>query len=111
MAPAGAKDAELDGVRAALALADQAPSDIAPYEQRLAKDAGDHEARLELAKALAGHGRMDEAVDELFKIIEVDLDWNEGAARAQLLKIFEAAGFGSDTAKRGRRRLSAILFS
>ena len=111
MAPEGAKDAELDGVRAALALADQAPDDIAPFQQRLARDAGDHEARLELAKALAGHGRMDEAVDELFKIIEVDLDWNDGAARAQLLKIFEAAGFGSDTAKRGRRRLSSILFS
>ena len=111
MAPEGAKDAELDGVRAALTLAEQAPSDISPFQKRLAKDAGDHEARLELAKALAGHGRMDEAADELFRIIEADRDWNEGAARAQLLKIFEAAGFGSDTAKRGRRRLSSILFS
>lgn len=111
MAPETAKDPELDSVRAALALADEAPSDIAPFEHRLAKDAKDHEARLELSKALAGRGALDEAVDHLLKIIEADRDWNEGAARAQLLKIFDAAGSGSETAKRGRRRLSAILFS
>ncbi|MBK8544732.1 MAG: tetratricopeptide repeat protein [Caulobacteraceae bacterium] len=37
-------------------------------------------------------------------------EWNEGAARAQLLKIFEAAGPMSDVVKNGRRKLSAILF-
>ncbi len=111
MAPQGAKDAELDGVRAALALAAEAPDDIAPFEQRLAKDPKDHDARLNLAKGLAGRGQLDEAVDQLLRIIETELDWNEGAARAELLKIFEAAGPGSETAKRGRRRLSSILFS
>ena len=33
------------------------------------------------------------------------------AARKQLLEVFEAAGPMSDTAKQGRKRLSAILFS
>ena len=111
MAPEGKSSPEIDGVRAALALADDAPGDVAPFEQRLAKDAADHEARLELAKALAGRGQLDEAADELLKIIEADRDWNGGAARAQLLKILEAAGPGSETARRGRRRLSSILFS
>ncbi len=111
MAAPDAKDPELDSVKAALALAADAPSDVAAFERRLAKDANDHEARLELAKALAGHGRMDDGVDQLLKIIEADREWNGGAARAQLLKVFEAAGAGSETAKRGRRRLSSILFS
>jgi len=111
MAPPDAKDPMLDSARAALALADEAPDDVAPFERRLAKDAGDHAARLELAKALAGRGQLDEAVDQLLQVIEADRDWNDGAARAQLLKIFEAAGPGSETAKRGRRRLSSILFS
>jgi len=111
MAPEGAKDPELDSVRTALALAEDAPSDTRPFEQRLAENPGDHEARLELAKALAGHGQLDEAVGELLRIVEVDRDWNDGAARAQLLKIFEAAGPGSETARLGRRRLSSILFS
>ncbi len=111
MAPADAKDAELDSVRAALALAADAPLDTAGVEARLAKDPNDHAARLDLAKALAGHGRFDAAVDELLKIIEQDRDWSDGAARAQLLTVFDAAGAGSDAAKRGRRRLSSILFS
>ena len=56
MAPADAKDADLDSVRAALALAAEAPADTGPFETRLAADPDDHEARLELAKALAGRG-------------------------------------------------------
>ena len=111
MAPADAKDADLDSVRAALSLAAEAPSDVAEFERRLAADSDDHAARLELAKALAGRGHMDAAVDELLHIVERDREWNDGAARAQLLKIFEAAGLGSDTAKTGRRKLSSILFS
>ena len=111
MAPEGAKSAELDSVRAALALAGEAASDVAEFEQRLAADPNDHEARLELAKALAGRGNMADAADHLLKIIEVDRAWNDEAARKQLLTVFEAAGPTSDVAKQGRRRLSALLFS
>jgi putative thioredoxin len=111
MAPEGAKDPDLDGVRAALALAEEAPSETAEFEQRLAADADDHEARFELAKALAGQGQMMEAVDELLEIVRRDRAWNDEAARKQLLTIFEAAGPVSDVAKQGRRKLSALLFS
>lgn len=112
MAPEGARDPDIDGVRAALALAaDSGGSDVTGFEQRLASDAGDHEARFELAKALAGQGRFAEAADHLLNLIEQDREWNEQAARKQLLTVFEAAGPASDVAKQGRRRLSAILFS
>ena len=69
------------------------------------------EARLELAKALAGQGKLAEAADQLLTIIERDRDWNDEAARKQLLTVFEAAGQASDVARQGRRRLSSILFS
>jgi putative thioredoxin len=111
MAPAGAKDADLDSVRAALALAEAAPSETAPFETRLAADADDHEARLELAKALAGAGRLQEASDHLMEIIRRDRAWNDEAARKQLLTVFEAAGYASEVAKQGRKRLSTLLFS
>jgi putative thioredoxin len=111
MAPPNAKDPDLDSVRAALALAEAAPSETAEFERRLAANPDDHEARFELAAALAGAGRMDEAADHLLTIIERDREWNDQAARKQLLKIFEAAGPMSDVAKQGRRRLSSILFS
>ncbi|WP_340646887.1 co-chaperone YbbN [Phenylobacterium sp.] len=111
MAPEDAKGADLDSVRAALALADAAPTETSDLEKRLAADANDHEARFELAAALAGRGAWEAASDHLLKIIEVDRAWNDEAARKQLITIFEAAGPGSDVARGGRRRLSAILFS
>ena len=111
MAPPGAKDVDLDSVRAALALLDEAPAETGEFEQRLAKDEDDHEARFEIAGALAARGAWDEAADHLLKIIARDRTWNEEAARKQLITIFEAAGAGSDVARTGRRRLSAILFS
>jgi putative thioredoxin len=111
MAPEGAKDPDIDAVRAALALAAEAPSETAEFEARVVADPDDHAARLELAKALAAAGRMHEAVDQLIESIRRDRAWNDEAARKQLLTILEAAGFMSDVAKQGRRKLSSILFS
>ena len=111
MAPDDATNPDLDSVRAALKLAAAAPSDTAPFERRLALDENDHDARLELAKALAAQGRFEAAADHLLTLIAKDREWNEGAARAQLLLVFEAAGSGSEVARQGRRRLSSILFS
>ena len=111
MAPDNAKNADLASVRAALALAESGPSDTAGAEQKLKKDPNDHEARSELAAALAAKGKFAEAADNLLEIVGRDRDWNNGAARAQLLKVFEAAGQTSDVTKQGRRRLSSILFS
>ena len=111
MAAPDARDPDLDSVRAALALAAEAPSDTAAFEARLAKDPDDHEARFELAKALAGAHKLEEAASELLTIIAKDRTWNDEAARKQLLTVFEAAGQMSEIARNGRRRLSAILFS
>ena len=111
LAPADANDAELAGVRAALTLAEQGSAETAAFDQRLAANADDHEARLELAKVLAGRGDFQGSVDQIMTILEKDRDWNEGEARKQLLTVFEAAGPTSDVTKSGRRRLSSLLFS
>ena len=47
MAPADAKDPDLESVRAALALAEEAAAETTEFEQRLAADPDDHEARFE----------------------------------------------------------------
>jgi putative thioredoxin len=111
MAPADAKDPDLDSVRAALSLAAEAPSETAAFEARLKANPDDHEARFELAKALAGAHRLEDAAHQLLTIIEKDRAWNDEAARKQLLTVFEAAGQMSEISRNGRRRLSAILFS
>lgn len=111
MAAPEAKDPDLDAARAAVALADSAASETAAFEQALAANPDDHQARFDLAGALAGQARFQDAADHLLTIIERDRAWNDEAARKQLLTVFEAAGATSDVAKQGRRRLSTILFS
>lgn len=111
MAPADSQDPDVVGVRAALALAADASGDVAALEAKVAADPADHQARYDLARALAGRGRMDEAVDHLLEIVRRDREWNDQAARKQLLTIFDAAGAASELARSGRRRLSSLLFS
>jgi putative thioredoxin len=109
-----AEHAEISGARAALALAVEgraAAAQLAAFEARLAADPQDHEARYELATALNALGRRDEAADALLAIVKANRTWNEGAARAQLLKFFEAWGLEDATSIAARRKLSAILFS
>ena len=58
-----------------------------------------------------GAGRNEQAIDELIEIIRRDREWNEQAARQQLLKLFEALGHADPLSVAGRRKLSSILFS
>jgi putative thioredoxin len=111
--PEKANDPAIAGVRAALDLAASAPqaADTGDLALKVANDPNDLQARFELAEALAARGDLQSASDHLLAIIERKRDWNEDAARLQLLKIFEAAGPMSDVAKQGRRKLSAILFA
>ena len=99
--------------RAALDLAKSAApaGELAALESRIAANPQDHEARLELASALFAAGRHDEAADQLLASIAADREWNEGAARAQLLKFIEAQGLASPWAAGIRRKLSSILFT
>ena len=108
-----AKDPAVAGVRAMLELAGDGADDseTGALLQKVKASPNDHEARFDLANALAAKGDLEGAVDHLLTIIEAKRDWNEDAARVQLLKVFEAAGLTSDIAKNGRRRLSALLFS
>ena len=108
-----AKDPAVTRARSALALAETAPAsaDTTAFEQRLAADPDDHEARYELAGALMASGDRDRAADALFEIIGRDRDWNEGAARQRLLQFLEVIGLEDPWTSQQRRRLSAILFT
>jgi len=110
---AALNDAGIASVRASLDLIDDAEGagDPLALQAQLQANPKDHQARFDLARALIGRGDLDGACDALLLIVESNRDWNDGAARALLLKIFDAAGAGSDLSKSGRRRLSSILFS
>ncbi|MDG2512419.1 tetratricopeptide repeat protein [Sphingobium yanoikuyae] len=107
------KDQAIERAKAALALARNAKpvADLSGVEARLAADADDHEARFELATGLMGNGDRDGAAEQLLEIVRRDRAWNDGAARTQLLTLFEAVGLEDPWVSAQRRKLSQILFS
>lgn len=105
--------AAVESVQAQIDLADKAANlgDLEQFEARLASDSTDHQARFDLAVALAGMGRKEEAMNHLLEIVLRDRKWNDEAARKQLVQFFEAWGSKEPLVSDGRRRLSSILFS
>jgi putative thioredoxin len=106
-------DPVVAAARAALDVAEQAKSvgPIGELEQKVAADPRDHQARFDLAVALNGKGRRQEAVDNLLEIVKRDRKWNDDGARKQLVQFFEAWGPTDEATVNGRKRLSSILFS
>jgi putative thioredoxin len=109
--PEMADHAAVSRARAALDVAAAPVADISAEEARLAADPDDHEARLAIANARMAAGDRDAAADALLEIIGRERDWNDGAARARLLQLIEAAGLEDPWARAQRRRLSAVLFT
>jgi putative thioredoxin len=109
-----ANHADIVAARAALELAEQAQKAMGSagkLRARLEQNPDDHEARLELATALFGSGEREAAVDELLNLYKRDRNWDEGAARKQLVKFFEAMGPTDPLTLSARRRLSSLMFS
>jgi len=106
-------DAAVAAARAALEVAEQAKSvgSVGDLEKKVAADPRDHQARFDLAVALSGKGRRQEAVDNLLEIVKRDRKWNDDGARKQLVQFFEAWGPTDEATVSGRKRLSSILFS
>ena len=106
--------ADITAARTALDLAEQAQKAMASagkLRRRLAQNPDDHDARFELATALFGSGERETEIDELLDLFKRDREWNEQAARKQLVKFFEAMGPADPLTLSGRRRLSAQMFS
>ncbi|RMF10880.1 MAG: co-chaperone YbbN [Alphaproteobacteria bacterium] len=108
-----AHDSDVAGARAALTLADDVRDAGDPEAARAAVDSNpdDHQARYDLARALIKAQQYEDAVRELVEIVRRDREWQDDAARKQLLKLFEAFGPASQFTQWARRQLSSVLFS
>ncbi len=107
------KVAAVERVKAALELARQAGQEDkrGEFEARLQANPADQQARFDLAVALAVRGQKAEAVEHLLELVRRERNWNEQAARKQLVQLFEAWGAKDPVTIDGRRRLSSLLFS
>ena len=115
MVPALEREREpLAAAQAALTLAEQSAhpqGDFSELEARLAEHPQDLQARYDLALAYQSGNRMQEAIDMLLAIVAQNKEWQDGAARTQLLTVFQALGFDHPLAVEGRKRLSSLLFA
>lgn len=111
--PDAKRDPEILAAQTALDLAHQAPKgvDVAPMLEKLAHNPKDHQTRLDLATALFAGGQQEAAIEQLLELYKLDRNWNDGAARAQLVKFFEALGNTNPLTVQGRRRLSSLMFA
>jgi putative thioredoxin len=113
-APAAiAKAKEVEAARAALDLKRQAakagPADA--LRAAVAADPTNAQARFDLALALHAQGDVEGAVDELLELFRRDREWNGGAAKTQLFKIFDTLKAQDPIVLKGRRKLSSMIFA
>lgn len=93
LAASGVDDGELQALRAAAA---ERPADM--------------DAQLAFAQAAFAAGQRDAAAETLLGMIRAEPEWNDGAAKAKLLQIFEAVGLEDPWVSSQRRKLSLLLF-
>ncbi|SFG16939.1 thioredoxin [Novosphingobium sp. CF614] len=110
--PAIASDPQLERARTALKLVKDRPEagELAALRMAAAERPADMEAQFAFASAAFAAGERDTAADTLLRMVAADREWNEGAARAKLLQIFEAIGLEDPWVSATRRRLSTVLF-
>ncbi len=107
-----AKDPAFTAIKAQMELSANAANadELDEFKAKLAADENDHQARFDLATALAATGDTEEAINQLLDLFKRDREWNDGAAKAQLFKIFDSLGPMDELAKTGRRKLSSMIF-
>ena len=90
---------------------DGSNADLDPLAAAVAANPQDLQAKQDYALALFADGQQEQAMDQLLDSIRQDRDWQDGAARQQLLEFFSAIGHGSPIVATARATLSSILFS
>ncbi|OUS07638.1 thioredoxin [Rhodobacterales bacterium 52_120_T64] len=104
-------DPALASAVAQVELADAASDlgETAEFRTALEADADNHQARLDLATALAAAGDAGPAIDELLEAFRRDREWNDGAAKTQLFTLFDSLGPKDEDAQKGRRKLASMI--
>jgi len=107
------KDPALEAVFAQISLAKEAANagPVADLTAAVEADPADHQSRLDLATALHAHGQTEDAVTHLLELFRQDREWNDGAAKTQMFKIFDALPATDPVVLNGRRKLSSMIFA
>ena len=91
-------------------LKDIKPQDVNVLESALEKDPRNNDIRFKLARNLIAKKLFEEAINNLLYIVETKKDWNEGAAKKELLELFSLLGNNNKLTMEGRAKLSNLIF-
>ncbi|MBT0667894.1 tetratricopeptide repeat protein [Novosphingobium profundi] len=107
-----ASDPQVERARKALELARSRPEagELASLRATAEANPADMDAQFAFASAAYAAGERDAAAATLLKMVAIDREWNESAARTKLLEIFEAVGLEDPWVSATRRKLSTVLF-
>ncbi|WP_066554370.1 thioredoxin [Croceicoccus bisphenolivorans] len=105
-------DPAVERAASAIQLAKDKPDDteLENLRKAAAERPADMDAQIAFANAAFAAGERDAAADTLLAMIRTEPEWNDGAAKAKLLQIFEAVGLEDSWVSATRRKLSLILF-
>lgn len=79
-------------------------------EARIAANAGDLEARLELAQHCIAHKAWEPALEQLIEIVRRDRTFGDDVGRKTMLQVFDLASAQPQLVAAWRRKLSSVLF-
>ena len=89
----------------------KAKENIQVLKENLKKEPENLYFLLEMAIALFGNNEIEASFNMLLKSINIDREWQDQAARKQLLEFFTFAGFEAKETINARRKLATLLFS
>ena len=89
----------------------RAKGSIEDLEKKLKQEPDNLDYMLQMAIALFGIGQIEDSFEMLLKSIKIDKEWNEQAARKQLLEFFSSAGIEAKETISARKKLATLLFS
>jgi putative thioredoxin len=102
---------EADRLIARLKLQGGATENLNALREKVKAEPNNLAARYELAQALAGAEKYEEALREFLHIVRADRNFQDDGARKAMLQIFEVLGPDDPLTDKYRSELAAVLFS